>query len=52
MKIQNIKVYKISIPLKEGSPKRIDGKFSASDSFGLGVELDFSKLGKPEFVII
>ena len=40
-----------SISYTEGSPKRIDGKFSASDSFGLGVELDFSKLGEPEFVI-
>ena len=40
-----------SLSYSEGSPKRIDGKMSASDSFGLGVNLDFSKLGKPEFVI-
>jgi len=40
-----------SLNYTEGSPKRIDGKMTASDSFGLGVDLDFSKLGKPEFVI-
>ena len=40
-----------SISYTKGSPKRINGKMTASDNFGLGVDLDFSKLGKPEFVI-
>ncbi len=40
-----------SFSYSEGSPQRIDGKMTASDSYGLGVELDFSKLGEPEFVI-
>ena len=40
-----------AISYSEGSPKRINGKFKASDNFGLGVELDFEKLGKPEFII-
>ena len=31
--------------------QRINGQFKASDSYGLGVELDFTKLGKPEFII-
>ena len=40
-----------SFSYSEGSPQRIDGKMKASDSYGLGVELDFSKIGEPEFVI-
>ena len=40
-----------SFSYSEGSPQRIDGKMKASDSYGLGVELDFSKMGEPEFVI-
>ena len=40
-----------SLNYTEGSPKRIDGKMSASDKYGLGVDLDFSKLGDFEFVI-
>ena len=40
-----------SFSYTKGSPKRIDGKMKASDSFGLGVELDVSKIGEPEFVI-
>ena len=40
-----------SFNYSEGSPKRIDGKMKASDNYGLGVELDFSKIGEPEFVI-
>lgn len=40
-----------SLSYTKGSPKRVDGKMIASDNFGLGVELDFSKLGEPEFVI-
>ena len=33
-----------SFSYTEGSPKRIDGKIKASDAYGLGVEIDFSKL--------
>ena len=40
-----------SLSYTEGSPKRIDGKMQASDHYGLGVEIDFPKLGKPEFII-
>ena len=40
-----------SFNYSEGSPKRIDGKMKASDNYGLGVELDFTKIGEPEFVI-
>ena len=40
-----------SFSYTEGSPKRIDGKMKASDSYGLGVELDFAKIGEPEFII-
>ena len=40
-----------SFSYTEGSPKRIDGKMKASDSYGLGVEIDLSKIGEPEFVI-
>ena len=40
-----------SLSYTEGSPKRTDGRMRASDNYGLGVELDFSKLGKPEFII-
>ena len=40
-----------SFSYSEGSPQRIDGKMKASDSYGLGVELDFSKIGEPEFII-
>ena len=40
-----------AISYSEGSPQRINGQFKASDSYGLGVELDFTKLGKPEFII-
>ena len=40
-----------SLSYTEGSPKRIEGKMQASDNYGLGVELDFSKLGEPEFII-
>ena len=40
-----------SLNYTQGSPKRIDGKMSASDNYGLGVDLDFSKLGDFEFVI-
>ena len=40
-----------SFSYTEGSPKRIDGKIQASDAYGLGVEIDFSKLSDPEFVI-
>ena len=41
----------LAINYSEGSPQRINGQFKASDSYGLGVELDFTKLGKPEFII-
>mgnify|MGYP001162800459 CR=1 FL=1 len=34
-----------AISYSEGSPKRIDGKFKASDNFGLGVDLDFESHG-------
>ena len=40
-----------SLNYTEGSPKRTNGKMQASDNYGLGVELDFSKLGEPEFII-
>ena len=40
-----------SFSYSEGSPQRINGKMKASDSYGLGVELDFSKIVEPEFVI-
>ena len=40
-----------AISYSAGSPQRINGQFKASDSYGLGVELDFTKLGKPEFII-
>ena len=40
-----------SLSYTEGSPKRTDGRMRASDNYGLGVELDFSILGEPEFII-
>ncbi len=40
-----------SFSYTEGSPKRIDGKMKASDKYGLGVEIDYSKLNDPEFII-
>ena len=40
-----------AISYSEGSPQRINGQFKASDSYGLGVVLDFTKLGKPKFII-
>ena len=40
-----------AISYSEGSPRRINGQFKASDSYGLGVQLDFKKLGEPVFII-
>ena len=40
-----------SFSYSKGSPQRLDGKMKASDGYGLGIELDFSKIGEPEFVI-
>ena len=40
-----------SFSYSKGSPQRLDGKMKASDNYGLGIELDFSKIGEPEFVI-
>jgi L-alanine-DL-glutamate epimerase-like enolase superfamily enzyme len=41
----------VTVKNANGAPQRIDGKFSASDAPGLGIEPCFDVLGEPELVI-
>jgi L-alanine-DL-glutamate epimerase-like enolase superfamily enzyme len=41
-----------SVTYSKGAPQRKNGSFEASNKYGLGIEINEKKLGKPNYIII